>query len=56
MKEGTESGCAVDAPGSFAAWLSQKTVVHAMEMPGKRFDIGDIKSYEKVQKEYCGII
>jgi hypothetical protein len=24
-------------------------------MPGKRYDIGNLESYEKVQKEYKGI-
>ena len=48
-------GCGVDAPGSFVAWLCDKTEVYAMEMPGKRYDIGNIESYEKVCKEYKGI-
>ena len=26
-----------------------------MEMPGKRYDIGNVESYEQVQKEYKGI-
>jgi hypothetical protein len=26
-----------------------------MEMPGKRYDIGNLESYEKVCKEYKGI-
>lgn len=53
--EGIEAGCGTDAPGSFIAWLCTKTTVHAMEMPGKRYDIGNLESYEKVQKEYKGI-
>ena len=48
-------GCGIDAPGSFVAWLCKKSIVHAMEMPGKRYDIGNLESYEKVQKEYKGI-
>lgn len=48
--------CGTDAPGSFIAWLSSVTVVHAMEMPGKRFDIGNLASYEQVQKDYLGIV
>ena len=56
VKEGIESGCGTDAPGSYIAWLCTKTPVHAMEMPGKRFDIGDVKSYEQVQKDYKGIV
>ena len=49
------SGCNYDAPGSFVAWLCKKTSVHAMEMPGKRYDIGNHESYKKIQKEYRGI-
>lgn len=55
VKRGIESGCGVDAPGSYIAWLCTQTPVHAMEMPGRRFDIGNLESYEKVQKEYQGI-
>lgn len=55
VKKGIESGCGTDAPGSFIAWLAAQTAVHAYEMPGKRYDIGDLESYEKVQKEYNGI-
>lgn len=50
-----KSGCGVDAPGSFIAWVSTKTTVHAMKMPGKRYDIGNLESYETVRKEYKGI-
>lgn len=53
---GIESGCGVDAPGSFIAWLSTQTIVHAYEMPGKRYDIGNLASYEEVQKNYKGIL
>ena len=53
--EGIRAGCGVDAPGSFIAWLSSVSPVYAMEMPGRRYDIGDLKSYEEVQKNYRGI-
>ncbi|MBR2466130.1 MAG: nucleotidyltransferase family protein [Clostridia bacterium] len=56
IKRGIEEGCGVDAPGSFAAWLSSVSPLYAMEMPGKRYDIGNIESYEKVKKEYRGIV
>lgn len=52
--EGKE--CGTDAPGSFIAWLSGKTAVHAMEMPGSRYDIGNLQSYEQVQNDYRGIV
>lgn len=55
VKKGIDSGCGVDAPGSFIAWLSRQTIVHAYEMPGRRFDIGNLVSYEEVQKTYRGI-
>ncbi len=55
IAEGIANGCGTDAPGSFAAWLSAQTDVYAMEMPGKRYDIGTVESYEKVNREYNGI-
>ena len=53
--KGLEAGCGIDAPGSFMAWLCGQTPVYAMEMPGKRYDIGNLESYEQVQKQYRGI-
>ncbi len=55
VKKGIEAGCGTDAPGSYIAWLCKETDVHAMEMPGSRYDIGNLESYEKVQKDYKGI-
>lgn len=55
VAKGIDSGCGTDAPGSFIAWLCQQTAVHAMEMPGSRYDIGNLESYEKVTAEYKGI-
>lgn len=56
VKEAVEGKkCGTDAPGSFIAWLSTEVPVHAMEMPGKRYDIGNLASYEQVKKEYRGI-
>ena len=55
VKAGIEAGCGTDAPGSYIAWLCKKTKVYAMEMPGRRFDIGNLESYEAVKKEYSGI-
>jgi len=56
VKRAIAEGCGTDAPGSFIAWLSGQAPVYAMEMPGRRYDIGDLKSYEKVQQEYKGIL
>jgi len=55
VAKGIAAGCGTDAPGSYIAWLSTQTPVHAMEMPGRRYDIGNLESYETVQKEYKGI-
>lgn len=55
IPEGIAAGCGVDAPGSYVAWLCDKAVIHAMEMPGSRYDIGNLESYETVQKEYKGV-
>ena len=55
VAQGIESGCGTDAPGSYIAWLCAQAAVHAMEMPGKRYDIGNLESYEKVKAEYRGI-
>ena len=55
VQKGIDSGCGTDAPGSYIAWLCTQTPVHAMEMPGSRYDIGNLESYEKVQTEYKGI-
>ena len=52
---GIAAGCGVDAPGSYIAWLCTQTSVHAMEMPGKRYDIGNLESYENVKATYQGI-
>ena len=55
VKRGIEAGCGVDAPGSYIAWLCGETAVHAMEMPGRRYDIGNLESYRQVQATYQGI-
>ncbi len=55
VQKGIDSGCGTDAPGSYIAWLCAQTDVYAMEMPGSRYDIGNLESYEAVQKAYRGI-
>ena len=49
-------GCATDAPGSLLGWMCRNGVVYSMEMPGSRYDIGNLESYEAVQKNYRGIV
>ena len=55
VKDGIAAGCGTDAPGSYISWLCKRSTVHAMEMPGKRYDIGNLESYERVKEEYQGI-
>ena len=52
IQDALDDGCGYDAPGSFAAWLSKQTEMHAYLMPGKRYDIGDINSYEYVKSVF----
>ena len=54
IQEALNDGCGYDAPGSFAAWLSRKSDMHAYKMPGKRYDIGDLVSYESVKNIFSG--
>ena len=56
IDEAIADGCGVDAPGSLVSWMCKKSKVYAFEMPGSRYDIGNLESYEKVQKEYKGIV
>ncbi len=53
---GITAGCGTDAPGSFIAWLYKQVAVHAMEMPGKRYDIGTLENYEQIKQSYNGIV
>ena len=55
VKKGIQSGCGVDAPGSFIAWLCDQVSVHAFEIPGKRYDTGNLASYEEVKRTYKGV-
>lgn len=56
IKAGIAAGCGIDAPGSYIAWLCTQTPVYAMQMPGKRYDIGNLQSYKQVQEDYKGIV
>ncbi len=51
IEAGIAAGCGTDAPGSFIAWLSARVPVHAMPMPGRRYDIGSLESYRQVCEE-----
>lgn len=55
VEEGIAAGCGTDAPGSYIAWLCGQTPVYAMEMPGKRYDVGNLESYNRIKEQYRGI-
>lgn len=55
IREAIADGCGTDAPGSLVAWMCRNSTLHSMEMPGSRYDIGNLESYENVQKTYRGI-
>ena len=48
----TSEACGTDSPGSFIAWFCQKAEIYAYLMPGNRYDIGNMESYEKIQSMY----
>ena len=54
IREVIRDGCGTDAPGSLVAWMCRKSPMHSMVMPGKRFDIGDLASYQAVKDSYRG--
>ena len=56
IKAAIADGCGTDAPGSLVAWMCRHSVLHSMEMPGKRYDIGNLESYKMVQETFKGII
>jgi glucose-1-phosphate thymidylyltransferase len=55
VSKGIAEGCGTDAPGSFIAWLCGQTKVYAWEMPGRRYDIGNLESYEEVKKTFAAL-
>lgn len=55
LKEALNDGCQIDAPGSFVSWLAPKSNVFCLEMPGSRYDVGNLESYNKIRNEYRGI-
>ena len=52
IPEAIEGGCGTDAPGSFISWLCQRAPVYAWEMPGRRYDIGNLESYADVKRKF----
>ena len=55
IPEAIRDGCGTDAPGSLVAWMCRHTVMHSMKMPGKRYDIGTLESYQEIKAHYKGL-
>lgn len=52
IRAAIDCGCKYDAPGNLAHFLTTRTTLHAWEMPGRRYDIGDVASYERVKAQF----
>ena len=53
IRTAIENGCGADAPGNLAHYLVDHTPIHAWPMPGGRFDIGSLDTYEEAKKKYA---
>ena len=54
LPQALAEGCGTDAPGSLVSWMCGKSDMYAFEMPGHRYDIGNIESYERARFSYKG--
>lgn len=54
LPKAISEGCGIDAPGSFASWVSKNSVMYAWPMPGRRLAIGDVEAYHTAQKTFQG--
>ena len=53
IKGAIADGCGFDAPGNLAHYLVDRTTIHAWPMPGGRFDIGSLDTYEEAKVKYA---
>lgn len=42
----------MDAPGNLAHYMCDIVPMHAWQMPGTRFDIGSLDTYEEAKRIY----
>lgn len=52
IRECQAHGCGFDAPGNLAHYLAEASTLHAWQMPGSRFDIGSLDSYQEAQERF----
>lgn len=53
IRRALSEGCEFDAPGSLVSWLAREEDVRAMEMPGRRYDVGNLEAYRKIDAEFA---
>lgn len=53
VRHSVENGCGKDAPGNLAHYMADHTTLHAWPMPGPRFDIGSLDTYEEAKIKYA---
>ena len=53
IKGAIADGCGFVAPGNLAHYLVDRTIIHAWPMPGERFDIGSLDTYEEAKVKYA---
>ena len=53
VRHSVENGCGRDAPGNLAHYMAEHTTLHAWPMPGERFDIGSLDTYEEAKIKYA---
>ena len=53
VRQSVEKGCGKDAPGNLAHYMASATTLHAWPMPGERFDIGSLDTYEEAKRKYA---
>ena len=52
ISKAINEGINIDAPGSFIAYLSSVSKVHAYKMNGNRYDIGTLDSYIEIKEKF----
>ncbi len=51
IEHSIEKGCGFDAPGNLAHYICENSIVYAWQMPGHRYDIGNLEIYEQLKDQ-----
>lgn len=49
IRRALDEGINPDAPGSLIGYLYKQSRVYALEMPGKRYDVGNLETYQRLK-------